>query len=118
MKNISNSVQLIGNLGKTPEIKNFEGGKKVARVSLATTDTYTSQKGERVRETQWHNLVAWGKCAELMERYLKKGSEVAIQGKLISRWYDDKEGKKRQITEIRVNELRLLGSKHETDERS
>ncbi|HXC04836.1 MAG TPA: single-stranded DNA-binding protein [Bacteroidia bacterium] len=117
MKNITNSVQLIGNLGKTPEIKNFEGGKKVARVSIATTDSYKSAKGEKVKETQWHNLVAWGKCADIMERYLKKGSEVAIQGKLTSRSYDDKDGIKRYITEIKVQELKLLGSKNDSDDK-
>jgi single-strand DNA-binding protein len=116
MKNINNNVQLMGYLGKTPEIKTFEGGKKLAKVSIATSETYKNQKGERVKETQWHNLIAWGKCAEIMERYLKKGSEVAIQGKLTSRNYD-KDGIKRYITEIQVNELKILNAKTENDVR-
>jgi single-strand DNA-binding protein len=115
MKNINNMVQLMGNLGKAPEVKNFEGGKKMARTSIATSESYKSQKGERVKETQWHNLVAWGKCAEIMERYLKKGSEVVIQGRLTSRSYDDKEGIRRYFTEIVVQELKILNARTEAD---
>ena len=108
---LKNKVQLIGNLGNTPEVKTLESGKKMARFSVATSESYRNAKGEKVTETQWHNLVAWGKVAEIVEKYLGKGKEVAIEGKLISRSYNDKEGNKKYITEIQVNELLMLGAK-------
>lgn len=108
---LKNKVQLIGNLGNAPEIKNTDSGKKVARFSMATNDSYKKENGERVTETQWHNLVAWGKVAELAEQYLNKGSEIAIEGKLTHRDYTDKEGVKRYITEVVVNEILLLDKK-------
>ena len=108
---LKNKVQLIGNLGNAPEVKNTESGKKLARFSIATDEVYNNAKGEKVKETTWHNLVAWGKVAEIVEKYLNKGSEVAIEGKLINRSYTDKDGVKKYITEIQVNELLMLGSK-------
>ncbi len=111
MFSLRNKVQLIGNLGKSPDVKNTETGKKLVRFSVATNETYTNTKGEKVKETQWHNLVAWGKVADIAEKYLDKGSEVAIEGKLISKDYLDKEGVKKYVTEIQVNELLLLGGK-------
>lgn len=108
---LRNKVQLIGNLGNTPEIKTLESGKKMARFSMATSEVYRNAKGERITETQWHNLVAWGKLAEIAEKYLTKGKELAVEGKLISRSYNDKEGNKKFITEIQVNEMLLLGAK-------
>lgn len=111
MSTLRNKVQLIGNLGKDPEITNLDGGKKLAKFSIATNETYKNQKGEKVTDTQWHNIVAWGKTAEIIENYVTKGKEVAIEGKLTSRSYDDKEGVKRYITEIVCNELVMLGSK-------
>ena len=111
MSTIRNKVQLIGNVGNTPEIKNFDTSKKVARLSIATNDYYRNQKGESVQDTQWHNLVAWNKNAELIENYVPKGKEIAIEGKLISRSYEDKDGVKRYITEILVSEIQLLGAK-------
>ncbi|HMO33081.1 MAG TPA: single-stranded DNA-binding protein [Lacibacter sp.] len=108
---LKNKVQLIGNLGMTPEIKTVTGGKKMARFSMATNESYRNAKGEKVQETQWHNVVAWGKVAELAEKYLGKGSEVAIEGKLINRSYTDKDGVKKYITEVQLNELLLLGDK-------
>lgn len=110
---LKNKVQLIGNLGNAPEVKTLESGKKMARFSVATSENYRNAKGEKVTETQWHNLVAWGKVAEIAEKYLAKGKEVAIEGKLISRSYNDKDGNKKYITEIQVNELLLLGVKQE-----
>jgi single-strand DNA-binding protein len=107
MKTISNSVQLIGNLGKDPEIKQFEGGKKLGRVSLATSETYKNAKGEWITETQWHNLVAWGKQAETLERIAKKGTALSVKGKLVNRNYEDKEGIKRYLTEIVIYELEV-----------
>ena len=108
---LRNKVQLIGNLGNAPEVKTLESGKKMARFSVATSESYRNAKGEKVSETQWHTLVAWGKVAEIVEKYLTKGKEVAIEGKLINRSYDDKEGNKKYITEVQVNELLLLGAK-------
>lgn len=108
---LKNKVQLIGNLGSAPEVKTLSGGKKVARFSMATNETYRNAKGEKVEETQWHNIVAWGKVAEIAEKYLSKGSEVAIEGKLIYRSYTDKEGAKKYITEVQLNELLMLGDR-------
>lgn len=108
---LKNKVQLIGNLGNAPEIKNTDSGKKVARFSMATNESYKKENGERVTETQWHNLVAWGKVAELAEQYLNKGSEIAIEGKLTHREYNDKDGVKRYITEVVVNEILMLDKK-------
>ena len=108
---LKNKVQLIGNLGNAPEIKTLEGGKKLARFSMATNEVYRNAKGEKVTETQWHTLVAWGKVADIAEKYLVKGSELAIEGKLVNRSYNDKEGNKKYITEVQVNEVLLLGEK-------
>ncbi len=101
---------MIGNLGNAPEVKTTESGKKLARFSVATNESYRNAKGEKVTETTWHNLVAWGKVAEIAEKYLTKGKEVAVEGKLINRSYTDKEGNKKYITEVEVNELLMFGS--------
>lgn len=111
MNAIKNKVQLIGNLGNAPEVKTLDNGTKLAKMSIATNETYKNAKGERVTETQWHNLIAWGKTADIAGQYLNKGSEVAIEGKLVTRNYTDKEGAKRYVTEVVVNELLILGSK-------
>lgn len=112
MNNLRNSVQLIGYLGQDPEIKNLEEGKMLAKVSIATSDTYKNAKGEKVIETQWHKLIAWGKTAEIMEKLLKKGNEVAVTGKLVHRTYEDKEGIIRNYSEVVVNEfMKLRGAK-------
>ncbi len=108
---LKNKVQLIGNLGNAPEVRNTESGKKLVRFSVATNESYRNPKGEKITETQWHNLIAWGKVADIAEKYLAKGTEVAIDGKLINRNYTDKDGNKKYITEIQVNELLLLGNK-------
>jgi single-strand DNA-binding protein len=108
---LKNKVQLIGNLGNAPEVKTVTGGKKMARFSIATNETYRTAKGEKVTETQWHNVVAWGKVAEIAEKYLTKGKEVALEGKLVNRSYNDKDGNKKYITEVQVNEVLLLGEK-------
>jgi single-strand DNA-binding protein len=108
---LKNKVQLIGNLGNAPEIKTTEGGKKLARFSMATNESYRNTKGEKITETQWHTLVAWGKVADIAEKFLVKGSEVAIEGKLINRNFTDKEGNKKYITEVQVAEVLLLGEK-------
>ena len=106
---LKNKVQLIGNLGNAPEVRNTETGKKLVRFSVATNEQYKNAKGERVTETQWHNLIAWGKVADIAEKFLAKGTEIAIEGKLVNRNYMDKEGNKKYITEIQVTELLMLG---------
>jgi single-strand DNA-binding protein len=108
---LKNKVQLIGNLGNKPEIRTTEGGKKLARFSLATNEVYRNAKGEKVTETQWHNIVAWGKVADIVEKFLDKGSEIALEGKLINRTYSDKDGNKKYVTEVQVNEVLMLGEK-------
>lgn len=111
MNSLRNNVQLIGNLGQDPQVKTLEGGKKIAKLSIATNESYKNAKGELVKETQWHNLVAWGTTADLVEKYCLKGKEIAIGGKLVNHSYTDKEGVKRYITEIQINEFLMLGGK-------
>ncbi|MFY9463598.1 MAG: single-stranded DNA-binding protein [Sediminibacterium sp.] len=111
MNAMKNKVQLIGNLGQEPDIKTIGEDRKVAHLSVATNENYRNAKGEKVTETQWHNIVAWGKLAELAEKYLHKGTEVVIEGKLINRNYTDKQGVKRYITEVQANELLILTKK-------
>ncbi len=106
-----NKVTLIGNLGQDPEVKELNGGNKLVKFSIATNETYRNKAGEKVTDTQWHNLTAWGKTAEIVGKYLKKGIEVAVEGKLLNRNYTDKEGVKRYVSEIQVNELLMLGGK-------
>lgn len=108
---LRNKVQLIGNLGSKPEVKNTESGKKLAQFSIATNESYRNAKGEKITETQWHRVVAWGKLADIAEKYLDKGKEVAIEGKLVNRSYNGKDGGKKYITEIQLNELLMLGAK-------
>ncbi|KIA82587.1 single-stranded DNA-binding protein [Kaistella solincola] len=107
---LRNKVSLVGRTGKEVEILKFDWGK-MAKVSLATTDFYTNSVGEKVEETQWHNLVVNGKLADVMEKYVEKGKEIAVEGKIVYRSYDDKDGVKRHATEIRVDELLLLSGK-------
>ncbi len=111
MNTLRNKVQLIGNLGNDPEIINLESGKTLAKFSIATNESYKNAKGEKITDTQWHNVVAWGKTAEIIEKYVSKGKEVAVEGKLTSRSYETKEGEKRYVTEVVCNELLMLGNK-------
>jgi single-strand DNA-binding protein len=111
MNNLRNSVRLIGNLGANPEIKELNSGRKLAKASLATSDKYKDADGNQVTQTQWHNLVAWGKTADFFEKFLEKGIEVALEGKIINKSYTDKDGSKKYISEINVNEILMLGSK-------
>ena len=111
MNSLTNKVQLIGNLGKDPEIKNLTSGKMKASFSLATSESYKNSQGEKITDTQWHNVIAWGKKAEIVEQYLTKGKEVAVEGRLVHRVYDDKNGEKKYITEVVLDELVLLGGK-------
>ncbi len=111
MNALKNKVQLIGNLGNKPEIIVLDSGKKLAKFSLATNETYKNSKGEKITDTQWHNIIAWNKTAEIIESYLDKGNEVAIEGKLTSRSYETNEGEKRYVTEVVCNEILMLGNK-------
>ena len=106
---MKNSVQLIGHVGQEPEIKNLEGGKKLANISIATNEVYYRENGDKVEQTQWHRVTAWGKTADIIERFVTKGKEIGIEGKLTHRSYDDKDGNKRYVTEVIVLELLLLG---------
>lgn len=108
MSTLRNKVQLIGHVGNAPEIVNLESGKKLAKFSIATSESYKNSRGEKITDTQWHNIVAWGKTAELIENYVPKGKEVGIGGKLTSRSYEDKDGVKRYVTEVICNELLLM----------
>ncbi len=109
MNAMRNKVQLIGNVGNDPEIKTFDGGKKVVNFTLATNESYKNEKGEKVEQTEWHKITAWGKIADIIEKYVTKGKEIALEGKLTHRSYDDKNGEKRFITEVVANDVLLLG---------
>ncbi len=109
MSTLRNHVQLIGHVGQDPEIKSFEGDRKLANLTIATNETHKNEKGEKVEETQWHRVSAWGKTAEIIEKYVTKGKEIAIDGKLTHRSYDDKNGDKKYITEVVATEILLLG---------
>ena len=109
MNTLRNKVQLIGNLGNDPEIVNLESGKTLAKFSVATNKSYKNAQGEKVTDTQWHNIVAWGKTAQIIEKYVGKGKEVAIEGKLTTRSWEDKDGMKRYTTEVVCSELLMLG---------
>ncbi|WP_353777249.1 single-stranded DNA-binding protein [Winogradskyella sp. 3972H.M.0a.05] len=108
MNTLRNKVQLIGHLGQDPEIINLDNGRTLAKFSIATNESYKNANGEKVENTYWHNIVAWGKTAEIVEKYLAKGKEVAVEGKLTNRTYETKEGEKRYITEVVCNELLML----------
>jgi len=110
MSTLKNKVQLIGNVGNEPEITTLESGKKVAKFSMATNKFYKDSKGEKQQDTQWHSIVAWGKTADIIKKYVEKGKEIAIEGKLTARSYDDKDGVKRYVTEVVVSEILLMGS--------
>ncbi len=109
MNAMRNKVQLIGHVGQEPEIKTFDENRKLATITIATNDYYTNDKGEKVEQTEWHRVAAWGKLAEIIEKYVDKGKEVAIEGKLTHRSYDDKDGNKRYVTEVVANDILLLG---------
>ncbi len=105
MNSLKNSVRLTGFLGNDPEIKKYGDNKSLARASIATNDRYQNKDGEWVSDTQWHNLVMWGRQAVFAEKSLKKGDEIAIEGKLVNRMYTDKDGITRFYTEVVVNEV-------------
>lgn len=111
MSTIRNQVQLIGNAGMNPEVTVLESGQKVARLTLATHEIFRDSSGNRVSETMWHTIIAKGKKAEIMEKYIRKGNELAVHGKLVHRTFNDKEGNKRNITEVHVDEVIIFGSR-------
>jgi single-strand DNA-binding protein len=115
MNALRNRVQLIGNLGQDPEIKTLDSGKKVAKFTLATNDAYKNSDGEKIEETMWHNIVAWNGLADTASKYLKKGNEVVVNGRLVYRTYDDKNGVTKYFTEIVLNEMLLLRSAKKDD---
>lgn len=108
MNSLRNRVNLIGNLGQDPEAKSFDGGKKVTHFTLATNDDYKNGEGQKVKETTWHNIVAWNGLAETSSRFLKKGSQVAVEGRIVYRNYNDKNGVTKYVTEIIANEILFL----------
>lgn len=110
-----NKVILLGNLGKDPEVRHLDTGRAVANFPIATSETYKNRNGERVTNTEWHNIVLWTPLAEIAEKYLKKGNQVYIEGKITTRSYDDKDGIKKYITEVVGRELTLLGSRSDND---
>ena len=112
MTNLTNSVQLIGRLGADPKSQKLDNGNLRVSSSMATNDFYRDKNGEKVEETEWHNIVFFGKTAEIAEKYLKKGNEVIIHGKLTTRSWDDKEGKKQYMTQIIASQLHLLDKKN------
>jgi len=116
MNKLSNKVQLIGNLGAKPEVLTFDGGRKKVNARMATSEVYKDATGKKVTETQWHNIVAWGNTAEVFERYLDKGSKIAVEGRLVHRSYDDKEGNRKYISEVVVNELLMMDTKNRDSE--
>ena len=111
MNNLNNTVQLIGRLGADPEVKTLKGDRRVARMRLATSETYYNKAGEKVQETQWHTLVAWGGLADVCSNHLTKGQEIAIEGKLNYRIYTDKDDNKQFFTEITVNDLLMISGR-------
>ncbi len=113
MNTLVNKVHLIGRLGMNPEVRTFENKNTMARMSLATDASYRDSDGKKVQEAHWHTLVAWGSNAKIAEKYLKKGKEIAVLGKLVNRSYTDKEGNKRTATEVHVNEFKMLGGKED-----
>jgi len=113
MNALRNSVRLIGHLGDNPKLRKLDGDKYVANFSLATNENFHDHNGNKMAETTWHKLVAWGKQAEVAEKYLKKGTEIAVEGKLTNHSYEDKNGETHFVTEIVVNEILVLDKKSE-----
>jgi len=109
-----NKAILVGNVGKDPEVRHLEGGTSVARFTLATSETYKNKSGEVVKNTEWHNIVAWRQLADLADKYIRKGGQIYVEGKITNRQYDDKDGNKRYISEIVADNIRLLGRKEDS----
>ena len=110
-----NKVFLIGNVGKDPEVRHLENGGPVARFSLATSESYKNRNDEKVTTTEWHNIVIWRRLAEIVEKYVKKGSKLYIEGRITYRSWDDKEGNKKYITEVVGTSMQMLDKKGDND---
>ena len=108
----------MGNVGRDPEVRYLDSGVAVAKFPLATSETYTNKSGDRVTNTEWHNIVIWRKLAEVVEKYVQKGQQLYLEGKISNRSYDDKEGIKRYISEIVVDNMQMLGKKSDRDKDS
>ena len=113
-----NKVILVGNVGRDPEVRYLDSGVAVAKFPLATSETYTNKSGDRVTNTEWHNIVIWRKLAEVVEKYVHKGQQLYLEGKISNRSYEDKEGIKRYITEVVVDNMQMLGKKSDGDRSS
>jgi len=109
-----NKAILVGNVGKDPEVRHLEGGTSVARFTLATSESYKNKSGELVKNTEWHNIVAWRQLADLADKYIRKGGQIYVEGKITNRQYDDKDGNKKYISEIVADNIRLLGRKEDS----
>jgi single-strand DNA-binding protein len=116
MKTMNNTVRLIGNLGFDPEVREIAKGRKVARLSVATNESYTNSAGERVTDTQWHTVVAWGRIADQVERMLEKGSPIMLEGRLVHRSYEGKDGLKRYVTEVVLSDFKVIAHVRPEDE--
>jgi len=110
-----NKVILVGNVGRDPEVRYLDSGVAVAKFPLATSETYTNKSGDRVTNTEWHNIVIWRKLAEVVEKYVRKGQQLYLEGKINNRSYEDKEGIKKYITEIVIDNLQMLGKKSDSE---
>jgi single-strand DNA-binding protein len=113
MNNLVNKVNLIGHLGADPEVRTLDNGNKMAMFRVATSENYRDNQGNKVENTHWHDIVAWGPNADRVEKFLKKGKHVALEGKLVSNAYTDKDGNKRYSTDVHLNEFLMLGKKEE-----
>ena len=111
MENLRNSVRLVGRLGIDPKVTKFENGKQVVTFRIATDESYKTKEGERVENTQWHNLTVWNGLSKVAEKYLKKGMEITVEGRLVHRTYEDKNGKTVFVTEVEVQDLLMMGKK-------
>jgi single-strand DNA-binding protein len=113
-----NKVILVGNVGKDPEVRNLEGGATVARFTMATSETYKNKNGEKVTTTEWHNIVLWRGLAEIAEKYVKKGQQLYLEGRIRSRTYEDKDGVQKRAYEIQGDNMQMLGGKRQDDSSS
>ena len=118
MNNLNNKVQLIGRIGTDVEVRKFDSGNVKASFRMATSETYKDAQGNKQEETQWHNIIAWGKLAEILEKYTQKGAEIMIEGKIVYRSWETNEGVKKYITEIETLDLRLMGGVSKTQSES
>ena len=108
-----NKVLLIGNVGKDPEVRHLQGGASVATITLATSERYRDRNGEMREQTEWHTVIAWRQLADLAENYIRKGSQIYVEGRIRSRSWDDQNGQKRYVTEIQADTIQLLGRRND-----